>query len=128
MNKQLDFYSQRHRNFRAWCHNPDDITEGAMYYDVGVLKYGDCIIDNDHMDIDESVKIMDYIGIEDKNNLEVYEGDILKWKDIIVVVVFSNGKFILRKIKDSHFAFYEVMRAENRFEVIGNIFENYNLI
>jgi hypothetical protein len=83
----------------------------------------------------ESV-FMDFSGISDKKGKEVYEGDIIdlsgKYK---YKVVFEDAKFVcyhltnpewgrwgdLRRLTDSDFIDY-------RWEVIGNIYENPELL
>ena len=89
----------------------------------------------------DSVKIMRYIGLEDKNGIEIYEGDIVlidigdsfleikqqcvvKYDDMNASFCFetNNGnKIYLTRLGNPDFF------IKNKVEVIGNIYENPEL-
>ena len=80
--------------------------------------------------------LMQSIGLYDKNDVEIFEGDILKIKDsrlAVYVVERHKDKFmwVLRYQKDKNqcFPFYNVTGAFfEEIEVIGNIYENPDLL
>ena len=85
---------------------------------------------------DEKVKLMQYTGTKDKNNKEIYEGDIIKYKfpyDIrlkhISPVKFleTEASFGIKDRYGNEISLYTIS-ANNYFEVIGNIYENKNLL
>ncbi len=69
-----------------------------------------------------------YIGEEDSKGREIYEGDILKTningEECIAKVMFEHGSFLLWDKEGN----YHVIRNWNKYEVIGNIFDNTDKI
>jgi len=84
---------------------------------------------------DEKVKLMQYTGTKDKNNKEIYEGDIVLVKPggtstwYKTVVKFKEGAFIASLI-DGEDYIYIFNRGfdSNDFEIIGNIYKNKKLL
>ena len=91
-------------------------------------------ISDDDNRVDETT-VGQFTGLEDKNGREIYEGDILKLIDedgseIIVCVIFINyiGGFVLKEhMRDIKYFRIEDFGERNR-EIIGNIFENKELL
>nr|DAP82505.1 MAG TPA: YopX protein [Caudoviricetes sp.] len=84
----------------------------------------------------EDVELMQYTGLDDKNRIEIYEGDILKYKFpydrrlkhvSLVKFIETEASFGLKDIYGNEIPLYRIT-ANNYFEVIGNIYENKNLL
>ena len=92
-----------------------------------------------------------YTGINDKNSVEIYEGDIVRFEDVgeegyeykeafdftnRACVCWNNGRFELEKIVYDNSAMLEYMYNSHEefinefkgFEVIGNVYENPELL
>lgn len=80
-----------------------------------------------------NVILMQSVGMQDINLVDVYEGDIVKYardknaKEYICAVSYNKkfGAFWLNTNSDSGFAF---LGHQQVIEVLGNIYENKNLL
>ena len=75
------------------------------------------------------VELMQYTGLLDKNGKEIYEGDIVKAGENIVLIIWNKGfaSFALAKTGWMYDHFFGEIDNE-RCEVIGNIHENPELL
>lgn len=135
----------REIKFRAWD------KENKEMLDIEDLHWDDCTREflirttmySDYFDIQDMI-LMQYTGLKDKNEKEIYEGDILKipewlWQDNqeICVCIYAEkhqtnevigfGLYI----KDGYSGEYKISVPSDEwdeFEVIGNIYENLELL
>ena len=76
----------------------------------------------------KDLKIMQYTGLNDKNNKEIYEGDIVKFLNGIFKVIWCNEKasFMLKNKEYKEFLNF-IYENNNGMEIVGNIYQNLEL-
>lgn len=116
----------REIKFRAW----DKTRKTMLRVELWDFNKGVDNVDKDgkgyYTENFENLEIMQFTGLLDKLGKEIFEGDIVKYKtednhEFAEEVVFENGAFY--PISEDC---YEDQTED--FEVIGNIYENANLL
>jgi uncharacterized phage protein (TIGR01671 family) len=118
----------REIKFRAW-----DIINRKMYKCAGFLSGQVIIIEDDGKVLgknDEGFILMQFTGLKDKHGKEIYEGDIIQYDYDLHLqypkeVKYQDGMFRKVSQRQQWNALYIDI---DRYEVIGNIYENPGLI
>ena len=127
----------REIRFRAWYFDGVHKDKGDMQYDIPVAhSLAQCIDTDGIKRWTNCVEIMQYTGLHDKNGKKIYEGDIIKgiygrypqnWQ---VNELSARGvtftRLTIPPISSPYF--YRDMRHIDQWEVIGNIYENPELL
>lgn len=118
--------------FRAWDKNTADVVDIKT---IDLEKDGSigCLVDYSgiNLDVSECI-IMQSTGLKDKNGVEIFEGDIVKTLGADLEVTFSTIKFeegaFCVDYKDLGTEFVFLYFVDSPLEVIGNIYENSELL
>lgn len=119
----------RQIKFRGWSNEKVEHSDGPQY--MGFWKW---------VAYDSNTKVMQYTGVTDRHDKEIYEGDILKTPTYDACVVEWNGDkkgYVLREIRASS-PFYDADLVTSQdlrpidfngfYEVIGSIYEIRDLL
>lgn len=130
----------REIKFRAWNKNFEEM---SVVTDLDFWANDVWIIDPDIKSLNQmdrsEVVLMQYTGLKGKNGVEIYEGDIVKWGHLdessqefpyrVAEVKYNPGIEFHSNVgifKLGSFAYADT--TERDLEVIGNIFENKELL
>ena len=118
----------RELKFRAW----DSDTKKMGYFDLScICDYGNVISTDNGPFFDVDMPIMQYTGMKDKNDKEIYEDDIVKvppyrtisfnYPECIAIVIYKKESCSFDLSVVHEFDWEEL-------EVIGNTYENHNVL
>lgn len=111
----------RGHNGTEWIYSETIMQDGDMCY----------MLNNDTGEWESVSYLGQYTGLKDRNNKEIYEGDIIRESD-------GDGGYIYAKVvyyKDGFMGKekgfepeYPISDFQNEVEVVGNIYENPELL
>jgi len=118
--------------FRAW-----DKKEKKMVWLFSISSSGEFINNKGITQLNDRYIVMQYTGLKDKNGKMIFEGDIVNdtevvWKERVSVQWNSNGKYYVSgwfiRFKEEDNKYYTYFPLEEGGEIIGNIYEDENLL
>lgn len=119
---------------RAWDKQDERMSYGEVEYFNDMIEYR-----FDHLctEADEDVEFMQSTGIKDKNGVEIYEGDVINYRNSFRNPMTGSGSLSINRdfkiiFKDGEFKAkgfdIRLKNILNYSEVIGNIYENPELL
>ena len=127
----------REIKFRAWHKEKKEIVDAEeIDFMNKVINYIDNDYENNRQEIRgayfEDIELMQYTGLKDMREKEIYEGDIVKLRanhGIGVIKYYDEwGAVIVEYIKPRPLAVLGMNYYKEDIEVLGNIYENPELI
>ena len=126
--------------FKAKRIDNEEWVQGYLVYDnrdelyriIMEIQYsiGTCITTDNAPRVDSST-ICQCTGLKDKNGKLIWENEIIKCKFGIAVAVWDKSEWRIKLVKDNIWRkdlHYWVVEDNQRTEVIGNIFDNPELL
>lgn len=120
----------REIKFRAWYYDEDWPEFSHMMFVCSIdfvqqkAKIG--ILENIHKF--NQIKLMQYTGKKDKNGVEIYEGDIVRYAEFNCPVLWSKDLMWCIDINNGYGEEMLTAYFDYELEVIGNIYENPELL
>ena len=129
--------------FRAWDSETEQFVYSDQVFDLFFFEFIDGNLKamairerrvgppEDWMYTEEIEEPQIYTGLKDKNSKEIYEGDLISIGDNsnIYEIVFETGDFQVGFKKKGGNNFTDIGKEFcTKFEVIGNIYENQELL
>nr|DAT71057.1 MAG TPA: YopX protein [Caudoviricetes sp.] len=117
--------------FRAFLKDTNEMVKvGAMDWDEeGNLLCLNYPKGKDYFGYEDDIALMQYTGFKDKDGREIYEGDIIKYRNNLYQVRWIFLGFYAHQINGRGFKELDEFVADTMdIEVVGNIYENPELL
>ena len=124
----------REIKFRAWIKELNEIREVEyINFWKKMISFPNKFCKEYYLNADfDEIELMQYTGLKDKNNKEIYEGDIVKLRanhGIGVIKYYDEwGAFIVEYIKPRPLAVLGMNYYKEDIEILGNIYEKSELL
>ncbi len=113
----------REIKFRVWDIKDKHFLEGCPLEQEGHCCMGESSLNDDYFKNDQFI-VSQYTGIKDKNGKDIYEGDIVGTH----IGTFDGFKKSVVCYKPEHGFYYPLCLTHPETEVLGNIYENPELL
>lgn len=120
--------------FRVWqdYRKEPEPNLGLGYFEFDLIDKEDCAMFANERKDSATIAVCQFTGLCDKNGREIYEGDILRrdgYEEDIMAVLFHKGMFGWWDYIDGReFTVIAGWEPEERLEIIGNIYQNPELV
>ena len=123
----------REIKFRAWLKEERKMVNvETLFIGINRLCFGNSKTEDLFFRDFEEVELMQYTGLKDKNGKEIYEGDILFFRDenMKYIVVWQDAAFIIKSIEIRNYSEKMCWLDDTEIccEIVGNIYENKKLL
>ncbi len=123
--------------FRAWHHELKRMMSIINIFlndgEIEELDLNDPVMNNHISVYPDEIELMQSTGLKDKNGKEIFEGDVVDYKGRKAIIKWngSYASFIYRFVDELNkrsAEWYPLYLAYLKCEVIGNIYENQELL
>ena len=120
--------NRREIKFRAWLENGKKMVEveNITFHNKKIsYSYQEELCGDFYSEKADNFILMQYTGLKDTKDVEIYEGDIVKYYGKTYEIKWMFSGFYLHNPKGG---FIELAECDECCEVVGNIYENPEMI